>query len=254
MESVMSLLKGVSAVLVSLLLALPLAAHADRDKGQDNGYDGCSEHKGKSKCHGGNRHKNKQGERHAAGGPPSWAPAHGWRRNNDGAARNYNAAKYDDEFIEERSGARVVVSSGNATVDVGIERGTCNREAIGTVVGGIIGGVVGNRVGEKAHRDVATVLGVVIGGMVGHNIGRTMDKSDQHCTGQVLEQAPDHHTVRWTDQASRGEYRVTPERTYQADGADCRDYITEYQGPTGTERERSSACRNPEGAWQKVAM
>jgi surface antigen len=94
----------------------------------------------------------------------------------------------------------------------------------------------------------------VVGGLVGHNIGRSMDEADQHCTGQTLEQAPDHHTVHWADGAHKGEYRVTPERTYQADGRYCRDYITEYQGPNGTEREKATACRNHDGAWQKMVM
>jgi len=122
-------------------------------------------------------------------------------------------------------------------------------------VGGVVGGVIGNRVGEKENREVATILGVVIGGMVGNRIGRTMDKSDQHCTGQALEQAQDRQTVRWADKAQSGEYRVTPQRTYEADGRYCRDYTTEYQRQDNTiQRDQASACRNEEGAWKRVKM
>ncbi len=252
----MSVVKGAAALFLSVVLMAPPAADADPGRNEARGGYGenCYEHKGKVKCRGGKGHARGQGGRHTAGGPPPWAPAHGWRRKQGGGDGHH--ARADDGYtvIEERN-TRAVVRNKTATVDVGIDKGTCNRKTIGTVLGGVIGGVIGNQVGKDGNREVSTILGMVVGGVVGHNIGRKMDKADHHCTGQVLEQARDLQTVRWNDKDKRGEYSVTPQRTYQADGRYCRDYVTEYQGPNGIEREKSSACRNEDGAWQqKVIM
>ncbi len=245
---------------VSLVLTLPVAAIADPDR-DESGYGNSYEHNEKMKGHSKGKHKNKNRNKyesegnHSAGGPPPWAPAHGWRANRGtDEYDDRHEARYVTPVVVERNDTRVVVSNGNATVDVGIDQGSCNRTAIGTVMGGIVGGVIGNRVGDRDNRDVATVLGVVLGGVVGHKIGSSMDKADQHCTGQVLEQAHDNQTVRWADHNNQGQYSVTPLRTYQADGNPCRDFVTEYRGDNGIERERSTACRNSSGAWSKLTM
>ncbi|MDH5784488.1 MAG: RT0821/Lpp0805 family surface protein [Chromatiales bacterium] len=265
----MKFVNGVTGILLSALLSLPMVAMADKDKHQRDGYEDCSGQKGKSKCRseeqgkGKNKDKHKhksdyESERehsghggHGAGGPPPWAPAHGWRGKQGEDA--YEGG-HEEVAVIEHGGTHVMVSNGAATVDVGIEQGTCNRDAIGAVVGGIIGGAIGNKAGDKNNREISTVLGVVIGGVVGHEIGKSMDKADQSCTGQVLEQAADNKTVQWAADNGSGEYSVTPLRTYQENGLDCRDYITEYQGAKGSDSERSTACRNTEGAWSKMRM
>jgi surface antigen len=246
----MSPAKGITVLFLTSLFAMPMMAGADRgrDEASASYGDECYEHKGKIKCRSG-----KGNVRQHAGGPPPWAPAHGWRRKQEGGEHG-NYAGYDDYYIDEQSGVRTVIHGGSATVDVGISNGSCNRKAVGTVLGGLIGGAIGNRAGDSRNREITTVLGAVIGGLVGHNIGRSMDQADQHCTGQILEQAPDHHTVRWADEAHKGEYRVTPEHTWLDDGRYCRDYLTEYRGENGIEREKGSACRTQDGAWQKIVM
>lgn len=260
----MTLIKGAAALALSALMIAPLSSvNADpgRNEAQGGYGDNCYEHKGKMKCRGGKGQGNQaRGGRHAAagggqeaGGPPPWAPAHGWRRKHGGGDEHYARADSDYRVVEEKD-VRAVVTNGTATVDVGIDHGTCNREAIGTVVGGVIGGVIGNQVGKEGNREAATILGVVVGGVVGNRIGDKMDKADQHCTGQVLEQAPDRKTVHWVDDGGKGEYNITPLRTYKSDGRNCRDYIAEFKGPNGIEREKSSACRTEDGAWKKVVM
>lgn len=258
----MKMKHGVVGVVASVVLAFPLSGMADPGK-DESGHGNCFEHKGKVHCKGGGKYKQKrkykseyeyesEGEyRHTAGGPPPWAPAHGWRRKHgDGGYRD----EYEPPVVMERGGTRVMVSHGTATVDVGIDNGTCNRDAIGTVAGGVIGGVIGHRVGDKNQREVTTVLGVVLGGLVGREIGRSMDKADQNCTGQVLEQASDNQTVRWADSHGRGEYSVTPLRTYETEGHNCRDYLTEYQGSGDKRREQATACRNADGTWRRYNM
>jgi len=245
--------KGVVALFLMTALSAPALANPPWERGDDHGRysDDCRGNKGKCQGQKGN-HKENGGYR-SAGGPPPWAPAHGWRRKNQGDDEHY--AQTDDYYVVEQKDSRAVVRDGAATVDVGIQKGTCNRKVIGTVLGGIVGGVIGNQVGKNSdHREVSTVLGAVVGGVVGHNIGRSMDKSDQQCTGQALEQAADRQTVRWADSSQKGEYRVTPQRTYQTDGRYCRDFITEYQGRDGINREKSTACRTSDGTWQKLKM
>lgn len=254
----MNMAKGVTALLLSTVLAMPVMAGPkwDRDEGHGGHGNDCYEHKGKGKCMGGNGHAKSGGDYRSAGGPPPWAPAHGWRRKNGGGSDEHYARDDRDYRVVEERNTQPVVHKEPATVDVGIDRGSCNRKkVIGTVLGGVVGGVIGNQVGKDGNREVATVLGVVIGGVVGNKIGSKMDKADHQCSGQVLEQARDQQPVRWTNEQNNTQYQMTPVRTYQVDGRYCRDYVTEYQGTKGTVREKSSACRNEDGTWQKrVAM
>jgi hypothetical protein len=64
------------------------------------------------------------------GGPPPWAPAHGWRRKH---AHYY-----------EHAPVYVVP-------DLGIELGRCNRDVIGAVLGGDAGGVICSQIGARAR-------------------------------------------------------------------------------------------------------
>lgn len=57
------------------------------------------------------------------GGPPPWAPAHGYRRK-QGLAETSYVPPFD------------------------INIGTCNRELVGSVLGGAVGGVLGSNVGK----------------------------------------------------------------------------------------------------------
>lgn len=250
----MSRTKGVVALFLVTTLAIPTLASAGWKHDEERGRYTEDCHGNKGKCHGekGN-HKAKDGYR-AAGGPPPWAPAHGWRSKNQAEVERHDT-RTDGYAVVERKETRVIEPVRTRTVDVGIQKGTCNRRVIGTVLGGIVGGVIGNQIGkENGNREVSTVLGAVVGGLVGNNIGSKMDKSDQKCTGQVLEQASDRQTVRWADATQKGEYRVTPLRTYQSDGRFCRDFVTEHKGLDGIQRQKSTACRNPDGVWQKVRM
>jgi hypothetical protein len=101
-----------------------------------------------------------------AGGPPPWAPAHGWRRKH---------AHYE---------------AGYEIPDVGIEVGRCYRDVIGAVIGGAAGGAIGSQFGRGSDRTVATIGGTIIGVLIGGAIGRSMDDADQACIAQTLEQAP----------------------------------------------------------------
>jgi surface antigen len=202
--------------LLALLLALPLLAQAGPWKAKHGKPDKWS-----------------RSEAAEAGGPPPWAPAHGYRRHRGGPPDR------DPE---------VYVSY---TRKLGIGAGTCNREEVGALLGGIIGGVIGSKVGEHNDAKAAgTIAGTVIGVLVGRNIGREMDQADQQCTGQVLERARDGETIIWHNDEAGVEFRVTPMRTFQRDGLYCRAYVTVADGAGGSRRVEGEACRNGDGTWQ----
>ena len=168
----------------------------------------------------------------ARGGPPPWAPAHGYRR------------KHGGEFYED-----VEVYARHAE-DRGMAAGTCNREAVGAVLGGVVGGVLGSQVGKGDGQKLATIAGAVVGVLVGRNIGRRMDETDTACTGQALERVPDHQTITWHNLDSQTEYRVTPTQTYEYQGRYCRQYITEAVVDGQPHTANGVACRNHDGSWQ----
>ncbi len=181
------------------------------------------------------------------GGPPPWAPAHGHRAKH----RGYHA-KNDDWDDDHRPEVDDYEDYETVTRDLGILEGICRREAIGAVLGGVVGGVIGSKVGKGDERKVATIAGAVLGVLVGSRIGRHMDQTDQQCTGQVLERAPDRQAVTWRNPNTGVQYRVTPTRTFAQQAYQCREYVTEATiGETAT-RVRSTACRNPDGSWQRV--
>ena len=168
--------------------------------------------------------------RHYAGGPPPWAPAHGWRRKH---ARHHE--------------------TGYAVPDLGIEFGRCNRDVIGAVIGGAAGGVIGSRIGKGSERTVATIGGTIVGVLIGGAIGRSMDQADQACLAQTLEQAPARHAVAWSN-PDGGHYRVVPQEGYEdGRGRICRDYRATATIEGRQQQIHGTACRQPDGSWQRVS-
>ena len=164
------------------------------------------------------------------GGPPPWAPAHGWRRKH---SRQYQ--------------------TGYVIPDLGIELGRCNRDVIGAVIGGAAGGVIGSQVGKGSERTVATIGGTIIGVLIGGAIGRSMDQADHACVAQTLEQAPAQHAVVWSN-PDGGHYRVVPLEGYEdSQGRICRDYRTTATIEGRQQQLYGTACRQPDGSWQRVS-
>ena len=167
--------------------------------------------------------------KYAGGGPPPWAPAHGYRRKH-GA----HSAGYRSPF------------------DIGL--GRCNRSLLGTVIGGVGGGLIGSQVGSGSGRTVAIVGGTILGAIVGGSIGNTMDNLDHNCVGQALEHAPDGQQVIWNSPTDNAEYRVTPTDSYQrADGRYCREYRTNATIGGRTQEVYGTSCRQPDGSWELVS-
>lgn len=191
--------------------------------------------RGEGHGHGHGHGRSDHAEVRHGGGPPPWAPAHGYR-----AGREPRGYHEDVEVYERR------------TREFGIGSGTCNRDTVGAVLGGVVGGVVGSHVGSREQRDVATVAGVVVGALIGHEIGRQMDREDRACTGQVLERAADHETVRWHNPQTGAEYLVTPQRTFERGDRFCRTFSTVAALEGARKKVEETACRSEDGSWRSL--
>jgi surface antigen len=166
--------------------------------------------------------------------PPGWAPAHGWRKQNDPTYAGYSGRAWE--------------------YDYGVRSGSCDRSRIGQVLGGVVGGVAGGAIGSEAarggtERDVAIVVGAVIGAAIGAEIGRRMDKTDRSCVGHSLELANDGQSVRWTNPNTRVTYQLTPlDAGHGRDG--CRRFMLIAHGSFGLNEGRTVACSDGHGVWQ----
>ncbi|MEE8308114.1 MAG: RT0821/Lpp0805 family surface protein, partial [Gammaproteobacteria bacterium] len=178
------------------------------------------------------KRKCRRGVRHA-GGPPPWAPAHGYRRHRRGHHHEHVQTGYVPPFD--------------------LNLGHCNRAAIGVVLGGVTGGVIGSTIGRGDGRTAAIIGGTVLGAIVGGSIGRRMDQVDQNCVGQVLEHAPDGEAITWNTSETGSRHRVTPVKTYQdTEGQYCREYQADSVIGGRQQQTYGTACRQPDGSWRLV--
>ncbi len=166
--------------------------------------------------------------------PPSWAPAHGWRKQNDPTYAGYSGRTWD--------------------YDYGVRSGSCDRGRIGQVLGGAVGGVAGGAIGGEiakgsTERNVAIVIGTVIGAAIGSEVGRRMDKTDRSCVGHSLELADYGQSVRWTNPNTRVTYQLTPLDAEQG-GEGCRRFRLIAHGSFGLSEGRTVACTDGSGVWQ----
>ncbi len=163
------------------------------------------------------------------GGPPPWAPAHGYRSQHRGSVQTAYVAPY------------------------GIAGGSCNRKEVGLILGGLTGGLIGSKLTSKKDRAVGIIGGAILGAIVGSSIGKSMDKADHHCVGQALEHAPDSQAVAWSNPDNGSRYRVTPVNSYQtASGGYCREYQTISTVNGRSQETYGTACRQDDGAWKMM--
>lgn len=175
------------------------------------------------------KNKHRGGGARASGGPPPWAPAHGYRRKQGGTA------------------------TGGYKVPFDIGKGTCNRTEIGAVIGGVAGGVLGSRVAKGDSRLAGTLIGTIAGAVIGGYIGRSLDRADDACMGQVMEHADSGRHVSWTNPDTRARYDITPQQGFRRDdGRYCRNYtIGVVKGGTGR-TDKGLACRRSNGIWDII--
>jgi surface antigen len=165
----------------------------------------------------------------ALAAPPSWAPAHGWRKQHDPAYAGYSGRQWDRDY--------------------GVNAGRCDRAEIGAVLGGVAGGVIGARAGADEQRAVAIMLGSIIGAAIGAEIGRRMDRADRSCLGHALELAGPGQTVAWTNHNTGVAYQLTPAGEDTAVGEACRRFRLIATGSFGLSEGRAIACADGTGTW-----
>lgn len=183
---------------------------------------------------------------YACSDPPPWAPAHGYRDKHKGKHRH----DYDGHY-EHRDTHHYY----DRDHDYGVRSGHCDRttvgKALGGVAGGALGGVIGSRVGngDTAPTVIGAVAGTVIGAIIGDHIARRMDESDLFCTGRALDFAPDRRSVHWLNPDNQVDYIVTPLRTFDDNGARCREFSTRMAYAKQRVSVNNIACRQPDGNW-----
>jgi len=131
------------------------------------------------------------------------------------------------------------------------------KQGIGTLVGAAGGGLLGSQFGSGTGKLAATAAGVLVGGWLGNSVGASLDRSDQlyaeRTYNQAFESAPTGTESSWRNPDSGNYGTVTPTRTYQDRGRNCREFTqtiyVEGRAQTGT----GTACREGDGTWRIVS-
>jgi surface antigen len=195
--------------------------------------DGNCKYKYKKGKHGYKEERKCKGGAHYTGGPPPWAPAHGYRARQGRGYPGSTQTTYVPPFD--------------------LNRGRCNRELLGSLLGAAAGGLAGSRIGDGRGQLAATAGGTLLGFLIGGTIGRNMDEVDQNCVGQALEHAQDGQQIAWNNSQTGAQYQVVPTRTVQgSDGRYCREYTATSVVSGRNQQTYGRACRQPDGSWQIV--
>lgn len=242
---------------LSLVIGLPAVA-APWNNGPDRGYQKNGHHKGKHSKKHNKKHKRKYLQEvvyeDEHGGPPPWAPAHGYRNKHSHDERTevivVNAPSHQQDRYAQHDSVHMDFEV--ASQKIGISAGTCDRETMGAVLGGIAGGIIGNKTASSDKKTIGTLAGVVLGVVIGKELNHSMDKTDAQCTGQALERARDGQAVVWNNPDNGHQYSVTPYKSYQQDdGRYCRKYNATVKDDGKAQQYQETACRNQDGLWER---
>ncbi|RLJ63769.1 hypothetical protein [Sulfurisoma sediminicola] len=167
--------------------------------------------------------------------PPSQAPAHGWRKKHDPYYQGYSGKKWERDY--------------------GILEGRCDAKSLGETLGKSVGGSAGAKVGSGEVRDVAILAGEVLGEAIGRQVFKGYDikdvaGTDRACLAQALELAKDGQRVAWTNPVSNARYQLRPQRAYQRDGRQCREFSLDIDSGGRRQATTRTACSTAAGAWE----
>ena len=170
----------------------------------------------------------KRGRYFRPGGPPPWAPAHGYRAQ----------------------------QGGGYAVPAGLTGGRCRANllggpTVGGLVGAAVGGLTGSQIGRGNGKLAATAVGTLLGFVIGQQVGNSMDRVDETCFTNTFEHVPDQQTIVWNDPNQGARYQVTPVRTAEANnGMYCREYQAKATVGGRVQETYGTACRMPDGSWK----
>jgi surface antigen len=164
--------------------------------------------------------------------PPAHAPAHGWRKKHDPYYVGYSGIEWEHDY--------------------GIRSGSCNRQAVATVIGGVVGAAIGSRVSEPDNRTIATIIGAAAGAFIGNRIGHKLDEADRGCFGHALEVGTSGQRVTWTNESTGVRYEMTPGADRERSGSACREFTLRAVAGRESSSEHGVACQSRPGAWEVV--
>ncbi|MDF1793730.1 MAG: glycine zipper 2TM domain-containing protein [Thalassobaculaceae bacterium] len=178
----------------------------------------------------------------AAADPPPWAPAHGWRAKQNGQVARAPAAP-------------VILMPTNDAAYMTCDRTMLSENAtlIGQILGGATGALAGSQFGQGSGNLAATAGGALIGVLLGGEIASSIAPADAACAQYALESARNGQTVAWNASGGHQDFQITPQRTFNATGADyCREYTSQAIVGGRTTTMDGTACRQPDGQWKII--
>ena len=199
----------------------------------------------------------------AVADPPRWAPAHGYRHFQGYGHRKYQykARRHERRYFRRHHHEvrRTVYVSRPAHDHYRHGHGQGSDLSIsptvgGAIVGAVLGGFGGSQFGSGGGRTVAIVGGAAAGAVIGGAIGQSLEADDEARVQHTLETGRTGKTVIWHNQNTGNRYEMTPTRTYRtADRRDCREYTSWVFLGGYEEQVTGTACRMPDGSWQRQA-
>lgn len=194
----------------------------------------------------------------AAADPPAWAPAYGYGNSHGQHKFKKRAYRYERRHWRRQGVQRTVYVSRPAHDHYSHRH--VNRTEFGVssslggaIIGALLGGLGGSQIGSGSGRTAAIVGGIAAGAVIGGAIGDSMQSDDQARVQNTLETGRNGDTVIWRNQDTGNRYEVTPTRTYRTAGRDCREYTSWVFLGGYEEQVTGTACRMPDGSWQKQA-
>lgn len=131
------------------------------------------------------------------------------------------------------------------------------KESVGTLVGAGGGALLGSQFGSGSGQLVAVGAGTLIGAWLGNQIGVSLDRSDQLYAEQAYNRAFEGTrsgtSSSWRNPDSGNYGIVTPTRTYQSSGRDCREFSQTIYVQGRAQTGVGTACRNGDGTWSIVS-
>jgi surface antigen len=127
-----------------------------------------------------------------------------------------------------------------------------------TAIGGLGGAAVGGLIAAAAGGGGSAIAASVIGGaLVGGLAGNLLDDRDKRMANdaaqRAFETAPSGKAVAWSNPDSGHTGTVTPVRTFESNGAYCREFQQTVTIGGRPENSFGTACRKPDGSWQIVS-
>lgn len=131
-----------------------------------------------------------------------------------------------------------------------------NKQTGGAVLGGIGGAVIGSQFGKGTGQIVGVAAGTLLGAFLGSEVGKSLDRADKAAMEQAnqraLESGHTGQTSTWRNPDTGNSGTITPTKTYQSNGQNCREYQQTIVVGGKTEQAHGTACRQPDGSWQVV--